>query len=133
MIKVRQNRSKKQICYHIDNQKKTVWNHERFLTQEESLLFKCWKIYHANKFEFIPLGLPKSLEENIQIIAESDLFIGIDSGLSHVAHSVGIPNLYLKYFQNKDGYGQRRDIHYYHPNKTYQTFNHLSELEHLLS
>ena len=46
-----------------------------------------WVSNHENK----RLGLPMSLEECVQAAAGAALFIGMDSGMSHVCHSVGVP------------------------------------------
>jgi len=46
-----------------------------------------WVSNHENK----RLGLPMSLEECIQAAAGAALFIGMDSGMSHVCHSLGVP------------------------------------------
>lgn len=39
----------------------------------------------------VRLGLPMSIKECVEAAATSDLFIGMDSGMSHVCHSVGVP------------------------------------------
>lgn len=44
----------------------------------------------------VRLGSHISLEECVNIIAGSDMFIGVDSGMSHICHSVGIPTYILK-------------------------------------
>jgi ADP-heptose:LPS heptosyltransferase len=52
-----------------------------------------------------------SLLEICNILAMSKAFIGIDSGISHIAHSVGVPS--CLYFYNK--------LATSHPNKKYWT------------
>jgi len=42
-------------------------------------------------YEMIKLGLPLTIQENIEIAATSDLFIGVNSGMSHLVRSVGTP------------------------------------------
>lgn len=37
------------------------------------------------------LGLPLSMGESIRLASRAALFVGIDSGMSHVCHSVGVP------------------------------------------
>jgi len=44
----------------------------------------------------VEVGLPLTLEESVEEIAKADLFIGIDSGMTHVAYSVGAPVALLK-------------------------------------
>ena len=40
-----------------------------------------------------------SLEESIWVIARARLFLGVCSGMSHVAHSVGVPTIVIEYRQ----------------------------------
>lgn len=61
-------------------------------------------------YDHIELGINYTLEECVSIIAGSRFFIGIDSGMSHVAHSVGVPMVLVK---NKLEFSQ------YHVNKNY--------------
>jgi hypothetical protein len=65
-------------------------------------------------YEFVELGKEhqSSLSEIIEILAQSELFVGIDSGMSHVAHSVGVP-VFLKYYA---------ELGLCHPNKEYVAF-----------
>jgi hypothetical protein len=44
----------------------------------------------------IPLGLPKSVEQIVEDASESSFFVGIDSGMSHLCHSVGIPSILIR-------------------------------------
>ena len=37
------------------------------------------------------LGPRYSLQQNVEFAASAEFFVGIDSGLSHLAHSVGVP------------------------------------------
>jgi hypothetical protein len=53
--------------------------------------------------EFVRLGKHMSLEENVRIMSESDCFLGIDSGFSHVSHSVGVPRFLIEYNYNFSG------------------------------
>ncbi len=65
-------------------------------------------------YEFIELGKKHqgTMGEIIEILSQSELFVGIDSGMSHVAHSVGVP-VFLKYYAELD---------LCHPNKEYVAF-----------
>jgi len=47
--------------------------------------------------EFLRLGKYMSLSENVKAMSESNCFVGIDSGFSHVSHSVGVPRFFIKY------------------------------------
>lgn len=41
--------------------------------------------------EKVRIGLPMSVKQCVDAAATSDLFIGMDSGMSHLCHSVGLP------------------------------------------
>lgn len=56
----------------------------------------------------VPVGGQFSLAECVMNMAESKCFIGIDSGMSHVAHSVGVPVVLIE---------SKMDISGYHANK----------------
>lgn len=45
----------------------------------------------------IRLGLPMELNQIIETAARSDLFVGIDSGMAHLCHSVGTPMFLIEY------------------------------------
>lgn len=49
----------------------------------------CWLT--SRGFDTHPLGADRSLSQCVEILSRSVLFIGSDSGFSHVAHSVGTP------------------------------------------
>ena len=42
-------------------------------------------------YELIALGAHFTLEQNIRLASECELFVGVDSGISHLCHSVGVP------------------------------------------
>lgn len=111
----------KKICFQL----KTLtnhWNSERFFTKEDILEFKKWMIGKIKYFNFIELGKHFTIEENIKIASESEIFIGIDSGMSHLCHSVGIP-IYLKNFTSINGCLDK-----YHPNKQYHKFKNFKDI-----
>lgn len=72
-------------------------------------------------YEFIELGKKhqSTINEIIEILSQSELFVGIDSGISHVAHSVGVP-VFLKYYAELD---------LCHPNKDYVAFRDGQDLK----
>jgi hypothetical protein len=43
------------------------------------------------------IGLPRTVQEDVDILATSNAFIGCDSGMSHLCHSVGTPCFLLEY------------------------------------
>jgi len=54
----------------------------------------------SHKFKFIRLGDHVSLEENVKLAANADIFIGSCSGMSHLCHSVRVPMYLLQYSTN---------------------------------
>jgi Glycosyltransferase family 9 (heptosyltransferase) len=76
-------------------------------------------------YEFIEVGKQRqsTLSEIIEILSQSTLFVGIDSGMSHVAHSVGVP-VFLKRYP---------ELELCHPNKEYVAFDEGADLERKLS
>lgn len=52
---------------------------------------------HRSGFEAVRLGLPMTIEEDIVALANAVAFIGVDSGMSHIAHSTGTPTFLLEY------------------------------------
>ena len=72
-------------------------------------------------YEFIELGKEhqSTMSEIIKVLTQSELFVGIDSGMSHVAHSVGVP-VFLKYYAELD---------LCHPNKEYVAFRDGQDLK----
>lgn len=62
----------------------------RAMKRHERLELEAWL---EGRLEVVRLGKHMSLSECCEAMASSDLFVGIDSGMSHVAHSVGVPVL----------------------------------------
>ena len=52
---------------------------------------------HRSGFEAVRLGLPMTIDEDIQALANAVAFVGVDSGMSHIAHSAGTPCFLLEY------------------------------------
>lgn len=57
---------------------------------------------------FIKMGLPLSIFTCIQEMATSGIYVGVDSGMTHLARSVGVPVIIVR-FRRKP-----RDIHAWH-------------------
>ncbi len=91
----------KQICYQFDAHivtRPTRWDIQDFLTK-----FQDYKL--------IKLDRTKTLAECIKIMSESDAFVGVSSGMSHVAHSVGIPIFLATYgFDIRQFHGQNEFV-----------------------
>jgi hypothetical protein len=73
---------------------------ERLLSDTDVKRFRAWceaRGWHARDLwrPPHPTGAEPSLAQSIEWLAESAFFVGIDSGASHVAHSVGVPS-YLR-------------------------------------
>jgi hypothetical protein len=76
-------------------------------------------------FEFVEIGKKhqRTLAEIVAILAGAACFVGIDSGMSHVAHSVGVPT-FLKH---------HAELHLAHPGKEYVAFADGHQLSGLLA
>jgi hypothetical protein len=121
------------ICFQIKtNQESAEWLPIKNFTQKNLDDFKS-KI--AKKYKIIELGADKNLpiEEEIDIMLKSKVFVGISSGLTHIAHSVGIP-VFLKKFENDDDnvvdpeIGWVRFIENFHAGKHFSLFSSIDEL-----
>jgi len=66
---------------------------------------------------YVVLGKPLSVSQCAEIAATSDLFIGMDSGMSHLAHSVGVPTLLLHW----------EALDRFHPKKLFYRFGNAKE------
>lgn len=51
---------------------------------------------HQHGFTPVKLGKPSSIAESVEAMRECCMFVGIDSGMSHIAHSMGLPVHILK-------------------------------------
>jgi hypothetical protein len=76
-------------------------------------------------YAFVELGKEHqgTMSQIIDILSRSELFVGIDSGMSHIAHSVGVP-VFLKHYD---------ELQLCHPNKDYVAFRDGVDLTHKLS
>ncbi|MDP2354557.1 MAG: FkbM family methyltransferase [Beijerinckiaceae bacterium] len=61
-------------------------------------------------FTLVRLGKPLSVKKCVEIAANSAFFVGVDSGMSHLCHSVGVPIFLLEY---------RLPVHTTHGGKAY--------------
>ena len=86
----KQNNSKK-ICYQFDAKSKTA---ARFPSENigKDILSRLIDM----GYEPIQLGKELTLEECISVLSESEIFIGLDSGFSTVAASVGTPIFFVQ-------------------------------------
>jgi len=63
------------------------------------------------------------LANSIKILSESRIFIGIDSGMAHLALSVGVPVYLYDFKQNEDIY-----LHQFYKNKDIKTFKTFDDI-----
>ncbi len=70
-----------------------------------------------------------SVANSIRTLSLSTIFIGIDSGMSHIASSVGLPTYiwYWEHAENRD-----LNVHAWHKNKNIRAFQDVLELEQIL-
>jgi hypothetical protein len=100
------------ICYQIaTNSKRT----DQIITENHGVFLKGLE---EQGYELVKLGLPMTLSESIEVMCDCELFVGIDSGMSHMAHSIGIP-VYLKGFPR---------LKKTHVGKDYKTFENSTDL-----
>lgn len=108
----------RQIYFH---KKSAPWGiPNRCLSQSD--LTTLTSFCSQNNISLIESVHEQSLTQVVQYLSQSSIFIGVDSGIAHIALSTGIP-VYLKYSQ---------DIHKYYPNKNVTIFYNESELNQIL-
>ena len=82
-----------------------------------------------NNIKICSVGEHEGLANSIKILSESKIFIGMDSGMSHVASSVGIPT-YLYYWELER---QNVSILNSHKNKNIKTFKNMDDILDILN
>lgn len=100
------------ICIQTDNSQ-TPENCARSFKHHERQALYTW----LEGKNYVILGKPYSTSQCAEIAATSDLFIGMDSGMSHLCHSVGIPVLMLNWVA----------LDRFHPNKVFYRFEKVTE------
>ena len=80
----------KLICYQLDGQYRS--QDKNLNAQEHASLF-----YFLQKcgYEFADIGHRRFLNNSIRLLSRAEGFIGIPSGMSHVANSVGTPSFII--------------------------------------
>lgn len=89
------------ICYQLDGR-----SYENQKNPPPGDIEKLTTFIPDYKFTYI--GLPYSVHDCINIAAQSDLFIGICSGMSHLVHSVGTPMFLIEYKYGLDRAHKRK-------------------------
>jgi hypothetical protein len=101
------------ICVQTDNYQVPSNCSRSFHLHERNALYEWLKGRN-----YVILGKSYSVSECASLAASSDLFIGIDSGMSHLCHSVGVP-IFLLNWQALDKF---------HPHKIFLRFDKVSEV-----
>ncbi len=84
--------SHRRICYQFDGRTRPSATNPPSSEVEAFLAF-----WVSEGYEAIRLGLPMSMTQSIRWLSVCDAFIGVDSGISHLAHSVQVPTFLLQY------------------------------------
>jgi hypothetical protein len=106
------------ITYQIDGQSRP--NETNPPERERAWLASGWS---PPGVRVVRLGRPMSVTDIIQHLARSDAFIGVDSGIAHLAHSVGVPRFLLQY---------QHPLSQAHPHKHYVTCPSVPQAMHLI-
>lgn len=109
----------KSIVHQLVNSEKDISNNKRCIPQDQNDAIIKW----ISQRENAALGLPMSIEECIRTASKAALFIGMDSGMSHICHSLGIPVLIYDWPR----------IDEFHRNKTFSRFKTADEAIALMS
>lgn len=83
------------------------YNEEKLFKNDEIKHLKSW--FKENNISYTEIGLPLTIRQILNVIEESDLFIGIDSGMAHLCLTTGIP-VYLKDYSNIDKWFPNKPI-----------------------
>jgi len=86
-----ENNSSKKICYQFDGKSHKAKNFPSIEIEQEVLGH-----IELEGYECIRLGNNYTLEECMNIMANCELFVGVDSGMCYMAASVGIPIFFCK-------------------------------------
>jgi hypothetical protein len=60
-------------------------------------IMKIYAWADLHNFEMVFVGKSLGLRASVKALARATMFCGVDSGMSHVAHSVGVPTFVLEY------------------------------------
>jgi hypothetical protein len=87
-------RRHKYVCMQFDGQSAAQATNPGLA---EERLIRRFLQDRCHGFELKTLGKHLSVQECVDIAADSALFVGVDSGMSHLCHSVGVPIFLLEY------------------------------------
>ena len=97
--------SSKIICFQFDGR-----SYASKKNPPDSDIALIEKFAAQQNYTLLKVGKPLSIQQSINIMADSCLFVGVCSGMSHVAHSVGLPVYLLEY---------KLKIHFFHRGNNY--------------
>ena len=80
------------LCYQFDGESAAADKNPGKSERDQILVWAATRGLTA-----IPLGRDNSIPEIVYRLANCTLFVGCDSGVSHIAHSVGCPTYLLEY------------------------------------
>lgn len=72
------------MCYQFYGS--SDWRHQNFRKAEAAQLYQSFPT-----FDRVKVGIPMTLGQIVDVMLHSDFFVGIDSGMTHLARCVGIP------------------------------------------
>lgn len=82
----------RRVCYQLDG--RSIPELKNPPPEQLAELMEPWL---PPGYEFVRIGLPLTVQEDVDILATSDCFIGCCSGMSHLCHAVGTPCFLLEY------------------------------------
>ena len=72
------------MCYQTRG--RSAWRRQNFPGSEAVEIYNSFPT-----LERIEVGLPLSIDQSVEVMLKSDFFVGIDSGMAHLARCVGLP------------------------------------------
>ena len=115
------------VCFQFD----TSINSTKYLPSKvisKEMKEEILKAFEKLGFKVKELGIPNTLQEDIRIILNSKLFVGIDSGMSHICHTIGIPIFIKEFDKNILKTESWHYLDFFHGNKYFSGFYDLDEL-----
>ena len=88
----------KVVCYQLNGR-----THPHKTDPPPDDLSKLLGLWLPDGWSLMPLGLPLTIEEDVFRLANAACFLGVDSGISHIAYSVGCPVFLLEYQEPLEG------------------------------
>ena len=101
------------VCIQTDNSQIPDNCSRSFKYHDRKALYE----WLQDKTHHIILGKPYTVAQCVDVASTSDLFIGMDSGMSHLAHSVGLPVILLDWVA----------LDRFHPGKAFFRFQNAPE------